>query len=264
MNAQQLLPIAAMAAALCATLCATPALDAQTLAQRVAAVRNGTVRVSFAARPDVCGNGRGNISTRRTGVRAHDDEWTDECEPGPVRLAIDVADGAVIAVRTYVGGHFKSTTGATDLGTVSVRDAVDWLLGAAARGEGKGATEAIFPSTIADSVIVWPRLLAIAKDDQFARETRRQALFWVSQAAGDKATAGLAEMVADPTGDRDVRKQAVFAISQRPKDEAIPVLLNVARSAKDPEIRRNAIFWLGQSHDARAIEYLEKVLLGRA
>ncbi len=248
--------------------------QAQSIEQRVMRVKDGTVRMSFASRPDVCGNGRGSITTRNgsrtvtgngsyTSSRSKRDEWEDECEAGPVRVAIDLAGGHVIEIRAYVGGKWRAPGDAVDLGTVPVKDAVDFLLDKAARADGKAAGEAIFPATIADGAEVWPRLLAIAKDESRARNVRTQAVFWVSQAAGEKATEGLAELVGAATEDRDVREQAVFALSQRPKDEGIPALLKVARTSKDPEIRKKAIFWLGQSRDPRAIEYFEAILTKR-
>ena len=246
-------------------------LPAQSIARRVAQVKDGSVRLSFASRSDVCGNGAGNISTRngRTMTSngsggyttARHNEWEDDCEAGPVRVAIDIADGKPIALRAYVGGRWRPGTDVTDLGTVPVKDAVDFLLDNLARSDGKVAGEAIFPATIADSVIAWPRLLTLAKDDSRPRSVRTQAVFWVSQAAGDKATAGLVEVAGDAAADQDVRLQAVFAISQRPKDEAIPALLEIAKNSKDPRIRKQSIFWLGQSGDPRAIAYFESVLV---
>ena len=234
--------------------------SAQSVARRVQQVKNGTVRMSFASRPDVCGNGQNGISTRNSRYDSkHRDEWIDQCESGPVRVALDMADGYVVAVRTYVGGRWRSPGDAVDLGTVPVREAVDYLLDSATRGSRKAATEAIFPATIADSVVVWPRLLQIARDDSRQREVRKQAVFWMSQAAGEKAAEGLAEVVGDASGDREVRLQAVFALSQRHEDGVV-ALLNVARTSKDPEIRKRAIFWLGQSKDERALAYFESIL----
>ena len=263
-----------MMAAACAVaaIAITAALPAQSIARRVAAVKDGTVRMSFAARSDVCGNGSGNISTGRgtnRSVRSSSgtgytttrrNEWEDDCESGPVRVAIDIADGKPIALRTYVGGRWRNGTDITDLGTVPVKDAVDYLLDNLARAEGKVAGEAIFPATIADSTVTWPRLLALSKDDSRSRSVRTQAVFWVSQAAGDKATAGLVEIAGDAAADQDVRLQAVFAISQRPKDQGIPALIDIAKNSKDPKIRKQSIFWLGQSGDPRAIAYFEAIL----
>lgn len=243
------------------------ALEAQPVAQRIDAVREGTVWMTFASAPGVCGNGRGSISIRRErgetffGSRdVAEKEWTDECEPGPVRVSLDVDRGRVVALRAYVGGRWRGTP-TLDLGTVSPADATEFLLGIAERGEGKPAKDAIFPASIAEGAVVWPRLLKLATDTERPRDVRESAVFWVSQAVGEAATRGLQEMADDPEGDREVRKSAVFALSQRPMDESVPALLRIARTHKDPELRRTAIFWLGQSKDARAISYFEEMLL---
>jgi HEAT repeat protein len=57
-----------------------------------------------------------------------------------------------------------------------------------------------------------------------------------------------------------VREQAVFALSQRPREEGVPSLIRIAKTHSDPEIRRKAIFWLGQSHDPRALALFEDLL----
>ena len=62
------------------------------------------------------------------------------------------------------------------------------------------------------------------------------------------------------TDDEEVKKQAVFALSQRRNGEAIPALIEVARNNRYPEVRRSALFWLGQSGDPRAISLFEEIL----
>jgi len=52
----------------------------------------------------------------------------------------------------------------------------------------------------------------------------------------------------------------VFALSQLPRDEGVPKLIEVARSQKNPEVRKQAFFWLGQSHDPRALAFIEEIL----
>src|SRR5205085_11543140 len=65
------------------------------LAQRVSAARDGTVRLTFAVRPGVCGSGN-NIRTSGTrdgrtrtysddSRRTRDVEWEDDCQTGPGR-----------------------------------------------------------------------------------------------------------------------------------------------------------------------------------
>ena len=120
--------------------------------------------------------------------------------------------------------------------------------------------KAIFPATIADSAEIWPALIKIARNPDLPRSTRSQSVFWVGQAAGDAATANLNSLVLDNSVDREVREQAVFALSQRPRAEGVPALIAVARTNKDPEIRKKALFWLGQSNDPRALDLFEELL----
>jgi hypothetical protein len=248
------------------------ALLQQPLDRRVAAAPDGIVRLSFAARPNVCGNGRGSISmdcddgncghyTVSVGRRDRDEVEYD-CDPGPVRVSLRVSGGRVTNVRTYVGGRWRATTadGVTDLGTVGAREAAAYFLALATKDSGAGAEHAVFPAILADSVTVWPDLLRIARDGRVSRRTRRQAVFWLGQAAGQAATRGLTELVDDRAADRDVREQAVFALSQRPHDEGVPALIRIARENADPELRKKAIFWLGQSDDPRALALFEELL----
>lgn len=249
---------------------APSAAGAQSLAERVAAVGSGTVRFEFASKPGVCGNGRGNISIRNDGVRTvssgtyvtsgRRDEWEDDCEPGPVRIALDVERREVIGVRSYVGGRWRGSA-ERDLGVVSASEASAFLLQLVATGRSKPAKDAVFPAMLADAPDPWRELLRIAKDDSRPRDVRNSATFWVAQAAEREVVKGLEEIVEDE-GDREVRKSAVFAISRRPADESVPSLIRVARTHRDPEIRKSAVFWLGQSKDARALRYFEEVLLG--
>lgn len=240
---------------------------AQSIASRVAGVKEGTVRMSFTSRPDVCGSGN-NISTDKNRNQniswdkfsSRDIEWEYDCEHGPVRVVMDIAGGNIRDIRAYVGGRWKSSSSATDLGMVPAREAADYLIGLASRLPAKPGEKAIFPATIADSAEIWPGLIRIARDTSVPTQTRRQSVFWVSQAAGVEATKGLNDIVTDNSVDRGVREQAVFALSQRPKDQSVPALIVVARTNRDPKIRRKAMFWLGQSNDPRAIALFEEIL----
>ena len=85
-------------------------------------------------------------------------------------------------------------------------------------------------------------------------------MFWLAQAAGDAAVEGLEGIVLDEDEDFEVRKSAVFALSQLPDDEGVPILVRVARTHHDPRILKQAIFWLGQSGDPRAVALFEELL----
>ncbi|MGH7529082.1 MAG: HEAT repeat domain-containing protein [Gemmatimonadales bacterium] len=244
---------------------------AQSLERRIADAPDGRVRFSYAAREGVYGNGRSVISwncrdgdcrSRHTDGYDSDIEWGEPCDSGPVRIALTKSGGAITDLRVYVGGQWRPTPASTDLGTVSAREATAYLLALARQGRGRAAERAIFPATLAppESVTVWPELLRIARDDRISRRVRRSAVFWIGQAAGEAATRGLAELVDDDGADREVREHAVFALSQRPRDEGVPVLIRIALEHRDPELRRKAIFWLGQSEDPRALALFEELL----
>ncbi len=64
----------------------------------------------------------------------------------------------------------------------------------------------------------------------------------------------------DQDPDTEVRKRAVFALSQMPKDEGVPKLIEVARTHRNAEVRKQAMFWLGQSGDPRALKFFEDIL----
>ena len=188
------------------------------------------------------------------------EEWSEPCDSGPVRVALTKSSGRITNLRTYVGGEWRPNTSATDLGMVGTKDATSYLLSVAARDDSHIAENAIFPAVLADSVTIWPDLLKMAKDEKVSRKVRRSAVFWLGQAAGDAATRGLTDLVADGDQDHEVRESAVFALSQRPHDEGVPALIRIAKDNKDPDLRRKAIFWLGQSDDPRALSLFEELL----
>jgi hypothetical protein len=242
---------------------------AQSIASKVARVSNGTVRMTFAAKPGICGsgnsirssNGRGRTTWGDNWNRSPDVEWDNDCNMGPARVVIDRRSGELADLRFYVGGRWRPAgSDVVDIGTVPAREAADYLLSIVQNDRGSVGKKAIFPATIADSAEIWPTLIKIARNPDLPRESRTQSVFWLGQAAGDVATANLSSLVLDNSVDREVREQAVFALSQRPRDEGVPALIAVAKTNKDPEIRKKALFWLGQSGDPRALDLFEQLL----
>ncbi|MDP8982279.1 MAG: HEAT repeat domain-containing protein [Acidobacteriota bacterium] len=102
-------------------------------------------------------------------------------------------------------------------------------------------------------------VIAVAHDDK-APHVRGQALFWLAQRAGNKiAGAAIAEAIEkDP--ETEVKKKAVFALSQIPHGDGVPLLIEVAKTNRNPAVRKQAVFWLGQSKDPRAATFLEEIL----
>jgi len=242
---------------------ATPAA-AQSLASRVAATEDGTVVFHFAARPGVCGDGESYI---RTGRHSYYGSFSKErlerpCDDGPVSVRLTRFGGEITRVQTYVGTMRRRD--GTDLGSVGAAEAANYLLGIARTGRSSASGKAILGAVLADSVTVWPSLLAIAKDSENrTKGTRQEAMFWLSRFA----SAAIAGNKNDPfvddesdDADDDLKSQAVFVLSQLPRDEAVPGLIEVARSNPNPSVRSKALFWLGQSGDPRALALFESVL----
>jgi len=108
-----------------------------------------------------------------------------------------------------------------------------------------------------DDVAV-PALLRLARQDTNSK-VRGDALFWLGQSAGRKVAGDISAAIEnDP--DTDVKKRAVFALSQLPKDEGVPLLINVAKTNQNPAVRKQAMFWLGQSKDPRALDFFAQIL----
>lgn len=230
------------------TLFAAGSVEGQSLARQVAAVDEGTVRMSFAARPGICGNGTNIVMSRNTA------EWEGSCEGGPVRVALSINGRTVTDIRSYVGGRWRAADGeTTNLGQVSAPEAADFLLALAARADGPAGEDAIVPAALADSTTVWPALLDIAQSESVPRETRERAVFWASQSG-----APVSELVRlyDRESDPKVRKQVIFALSQRREPAAMDKVVSIARSESQPELREKGIFWLSRSDDPRAVQVL--------
>jgi len=190
------------------------------------------------------------------------------CEPGPVRVRLRVEDGSVRGLRTAVGPARSRSTDAdvTDLGAVPASEAASYFLQLARTADPVVSTPAVTAAVLADSAYPWKELLAVARDSSTrSRGTRSNAELWLSRFAGAKMSGRENDLTA-PSDSRtesdesSARNSAVFALAQLRNHEGVPPLLEVARTNRDPSVRRSALFWLGQSGDPRALELFEEIL----
>ncbi len=110
-----------------------------------------------------------------------------------------------------------------------------------------------------DSQRALDKLFEVARSGENS-ELRQQAIHWLGQKAGERSLAALRDMVNSSEADTDVQVQVVHAISQRPAGEAVPLLIQLARTHRNPEVRRMAIHRLSQTGDPRALEFIREVL----
>ena len=210
-------------------------LAAQSLAERVQAAGDGTVRLSFAAREGVCSRGPGSITV--LDGDADDEEWESDCQRGPIRVSLRMQGGRVVDSETYVGGRWRAGRG-----RVKNEELRKKILFSVSQMEGAENAK-------------W--LVSVARDRAQPVETRKQALFWAGQ--GGASLADLTSLY-NTMDEREMREQLIFVYSQREEPAAVDKLLEIARRDSDPELRKKALFWLGQSDDPRAAKALQDII----
>lgn len=97
-------------------------------------------------------------------------------------------------------------------------------------------------------------LMNIALNAQEDIELRKKALFWAGQSG--VAISELSRLY-DRMGDTEMKDQIIFVLSQRQRDPAaMDKMFDIAKNEKNAELRKKAIFWLGQSRDPRVQQFL--------
>jgi hypothetical protein len=109
--------------------------------------------------------------------------------------------------------------------------------------------------TGADEATAW--LLARARDAAEPIEVRRKALFWAAEAG--LSTDELSELYQNAR-EPALREHLVWLIAENGGEDSTEALLDIARNDPDAEMRTRAVFWLGESDDPRAADYLLQLL----
>lgn len=100
-------------------------------------------------------------------------------------------------------------------------------------------------------------LLSVAADGSQSEDVRKQALF----AAGQAGVSG-AEManIYDRMTDRELKSQVIWVLSETRDRAGSDKLVEIAQKDRDPEMRKKAIFWLGQKNDPRIRQILLDII----
>ncbi len=236
------------------------------LAARIAAAPEGRVQCTFPARDGVCGDGRSYVSTApgedhgpciSTGDAS---DATRACQPGPVRVVLERAGGAVVSLETVVGPP-QPAAGAADLGAVSAADASAYLLDLARRGEGAPARSALLPAVLAEGTDPAPALLAIARDADRPLDTRRSAIGWLSRGVGDlrpdaaRVQPVLLALARDGDERNEVRTRAVQALARLEGGTGVEAAMALVRD-DDAWLAGQAMSTLASSGDPRVRRFL--------
>ena len=233
--------------------------SAQTLANRIASSSARSVQFSYAARPGVCGDGRSYISTGQNFVGSYNSNTQLEpCQPGPVRVVLDLADRAVVGMRTYVGNDPAQAVVA-DLGTVPASEAADYLITVASRADGRIGRDAIFAATLGNNAVPSSRLLDIARDTGRPLETRYAALSGLTRSNPqelDRISAAIVQMARNEDDAQRMRTHALSALSRLEGGAGVPPLIQLASGNSTSWIARESMRVLSKSGDPRARQFL--------
>jgi HEAT repeat protein len=103
-------------------------------------------------------------------------------------------------------------------------------------------------------------LAMIARDKNKSEKTRNNALFWIGQSRAPNRVSLLEDIYKNSMDSSKTRQQVMYALSQTREPAAVTVLGNVASNDPDIEVRKQAVFWLGQSRSPDANKELERLL----
>jgi HEAT repeat protein len=102
-------------------------------------------------------------------------------------------------------------------------------------------------------------LIDMAKDKSIDADSRKNAIYWVSQ----QRTVDMEQLnsIYDAArGDHDVQGQVIYVLSNRKESAAVDKLMAIAKSDPDIDNRKTALYWLGTKNDPRIQQFLRDLL----
>src|SRR5204863_9726603 len=102
-------------------------------------------------------------------------------------------------------------------------------------------------------------LLNIALDTSYSDDLRGHAA-WTAGQAGVRGRELVAIYDKLPAGDTQVKEKLIWVMSESSDAEATDKLVEIAQKDRDREMRKKALFWLGQKNDPRVQKILMDIL----
>jgi hypothetical protein len=102
-------------------------------------------------------------------------------------------------------------------------------------------------------------LLDLAKDKSLEMDVRKDAIFFVSQRRSMDFDQ-LSTIYDQAKGEDEMQEHILFVFSQRREPAAVDKLMAVAKSDASIEMRKKALFWLGQKNDPRVRQFLKDLI----
>jgi HEAT repeat protein len=102
------------------------------------------------------------------------------------------------------------------------------------------------------------KLLEVARSEPNI-ELRKASILWVAQGGNEQAIDMLAQLY-DGEANEGVKEQLIMSMSLSRNKTALRKLMEIAKNSPSVELRKKAIFWLGQSNDPEAKKFIEDIL----
>jgi HEAT repeat protein len=266
-----------IAAAFASVFLAHPPLQDGGLARRVSGANDGLVKMSYASREGICGDGRTFIADGTSPGRGYDvwfmggmsmsgtmNDIGSRCTRGPVRLLLVVRDHRVVDVQPFVGPASAATDRpGTELGIVAVAEVSRYLLDLAVHGRDELASNAILAASLADSVRIAGQLASIAQNKALSSSVREGALKWAGRVGareGDRTAARVARTILEDRDDvADVRERAVRVIGEEP--DGAPYLRSQYTRLDEPTLRERVVRVVAESGTKTDMDWIRGIAL---
>ena len=124
-------------------------------------------------------------------------------------------------------------------------------------------SQVMFGISQIDSQAASDFLLQIARSDEAPMELRSNAIFWLGEREDGRVVDILVSLW-NETDDLEIRNQLLFALPQSDTEQAVDHIISVAKDPEaDNELRRQAVFWLGESAHPKAKQALLDIIGGQ-
>ncbi len=102
-------------------------------------------------------------------------------------------------------------------------------------------------------------LKKIALASSLGLEVRKDAVFWAGNSRDPRSLSLLKEVLGSSRSE-ELKEQAVFALTLTDRREAVEELIRIAKSDPDLDVRKKAVFWLGQKASQESVKTLKDVV----
>ena len=145
------------------------------------------------------------------------------------------------------------------LGTASNEESLGWLESAFPKAESEHLkTTLLFLASCHTGTRGYAFLKKVALGPE-SEKVRESAVFWLGNTGDARSLADLKEIYGREKS-TSLKKQIIFAMQLNKAREATLELIAIAKSDAEPEVRKQAVFWLGQKASAESVKALQDIV----